>query len=85
MPQLDTFAYLTQYAWTLIILGSIFIVLVFIILPNIHKQLKARDQLIPFEDSNIESPGMSAFKKLLISELLKKVPQEKITGIKPSD
>ena len=65
MPQLDLVTFLTQYIWTLIILGSIFILLVTTILPKIQQQFVIRSKVVEVEGGGIETPGVEIFQQLL--------------------
>nr|YP_004123484.1 ATP synthase F0 subunit 8 [Halisarca harmelini]ADT81735.1 ATP synthase F0 subunit 8 [Halisarca harmelini] len=65
MPQLDLLTFLTQYIWTLIILGSIFILLVTTILPKIQQQLVIRSKVVEVEGAAIDTPGVEIYQQLL--------------------
>nr|YP_001648608.1 ATP synthase F0 subunit 8 [Halisarca dujardinii]ABW76600.1 ATP synthase F0 subunit 8 [Halisarca dujardinii] len=69
MPQLDLLTFLTQYIWTLIILGSIFILLVTTILPNIQQQFVIRSKVVEGERGAIDAPGVEIFQQLLTLKL----------------
>lgn len=65
MPQLDLLTFLTQYIWTLIILGSIFILLVTTILPKIQQQLVIRSKVVEVKGGTINTPGVEIYQQLL--------------------
>uniref|UniRef100_A0AAU8HN05 ATP synthase F0 subunit 8 n=1 Tax=Demospongiae sp. TaxID=2813625 RepID=A0AAU8HN05_9METZ len=71
MPHLDTVTYLTQYAWTLIILLLLFSFVVSTILPRLQQQIALRSIKTKSVDNDLYSGDHSAFYKNEIGSSVK--------------